>query len=112
MISKTKNSINCASKIYPGAPVFFASDSHVAMIYAQQWKSGNVSDFYPTFVDLLIMAEARCMSHGVGGFGVFANILSKDPSCVIRHESSRKKRFNKCRYHNKGDVVASSDGSP
>lgn len=138
MISKTKNSINCASKIYPGAPVFFASDSHVAMIYArkyaeafnrdvvtfddekealhldkkEQWKSGNVSDFYPTFVDLLIMAEARCMSHGVGGFGVFANILSKDPSCVIRHESSRKKRFNKCRYHNKGDVVASSDGSP
>ena len=38
--------------------------------WLEQWKSGNVSDFYPTFVDLLIMAEAKCMSHGVGGFGV------------------------------------------
>jgi len=131
LISKTKNAINCASQTLPGAPVFFTSDSHTSVIYARkyaeefnrqiavfddgkealhldkkvQWKSGNVSDFYPTFVDLLIMAEAKCMSHGVGGFGRFANILSIDPRCVISHDSSRVKKIRNCKWYNKGDIV-------
>jgi len=70
-----------------------------------QWKSGNVSDFYPTFVDLLIMAEAKCMSHGVGGFGRFANMLSVDPRCVISHDSTRQNRISYCKWYNKGDIV-------
>lgn len=131
IISRTRNAINCASRLFQGSPVFFASDSHKSVIYARkyaeefnrhivvfdnekealhldkkvQWKSGNVSDFYPTFVDLLIMAEAKCMSHGVGGFGRFANMLSVDPRCVISHDSTRQNRISYCKWYNKGDIV-------
>ena len=134
LISKTINSLNCASKLQPGSPIFFASDSQIAVQTARnynnripphqgdnnnpnitadhrpdrrdrhpivtftddqealhldkkdQWTSGNIADFYPTFVDLLIMAEAKCMALGVGGFGRFANMISRDPTCVIRHD--------------------------
>lgn len=123
LVQKTENALNCASMLQPGDPLFFASDSHKAVKHARskavehpervivtfdddkealhldkkdQWKSGKVSDFYPTFVDLLIMAEARCMAHGVGGFGRFANILSRDPSCVVRHDSMRPRQIQKC----------------
>ena len=135
LIAKTINSLNCASKLQPGSPIFFASDSQIAVQTARnynnripprqgdnnnlnitadhrnrrrdrhqivtftedqqealhldkkdQWTSGNIADFYPTFVDLLIMAEAKCMALGVGGFGRFANMISRDPTCVIRHD--------------------------
>jgi hypothetical protein len=45
-----------------------------------QWTWGNVSDFYPTFVDILIMSEAKCVSHEKGGFGIFANALMIAPT--------------------------------
>lgn len=109
---KAENALNCASKLEPGDPIYFASDSHFAVRVASnmgrttsrkivtfddekealhldkkdQWTSGNVADFYPVFVDLLVMAEARCMAHGVGGYGTFANMLSVDPTCVIEHD--------------------------
>jgi hypothetical protein len=66
-----------------------------------QWKSGNITDFFPTFVDLLIMAESKCMSLGAGGFGRFANILSRDPTCLIQHESD--KRMEYCKWYDDGD---------
>ena len=129
LTSKTINALNCASKMQTGDPIFFASDSHVAVLSARtfaetnnrqivtfddeqealhldkrdQWKSGNVADFFPIFVDLLIMAEAKCMSVGVGGFGSFANILSSDPTCLIRHDSERKRQIQTCKWYNKGD---------
>jgi len=112
-----RNGLNCASSVQSGDPIYFASDSQFALRVASnmskttdrnivipddkiealhldkedQWKSGNVADFFPTFVDLLIMGEAKCTSLGVGGFGLFANYLSIDPSCRIRHESDRGK---------------------
>ena len=124
LIQKSRNALNCASKLQPGDPIFFASDSQIAVKFAQnmskttgrkiltfdgenealhldkkyQWKSGNVSDFYPTFVDLLIMAEAKCMSHGVGGYGRFANLLSIDVSCVIRHDNENPRRAAICSW--------------
>jgi len=124
LADKANNALNCASVIHPGATIYFASDSQAAVKFASdmnathtdrtivtfndeaealhldkkdQWKSGNVSDFYSTFVDILVMGEAKCMSHGVGGFGIFANILSRDPSCVIRHDNTRVKNIVHCK---------------
>jgi hypothetical protein len=127
LITKTTNALNCASKLQPGAPIFFASDSHVAVLSARkmaednngnrhivtfdyeqeaihldkkdQWTSGNIADFFPTFVDMLIMAEAKCMAMGVGGSGRFAKMLSRDPTCVIRHDSDRKKSLEHCKWY-------------
>jgi hypothetical protein len=55
---------------------------------AQDWKDRPPSDFYPTFVDFLVMGSGRCMSYGGGGFGKFASMLSYNSSCIIDH--SRK----------------------
>ena len=70
-----------------------------------QWKSGNVSDFYATFVDLLILANATCISIGVGGFGRFASLISKNTntgtttqSCVNRHDNIRNKNNKSNNY--------------
>lgn len=123
---KAENALNCASKLDPGDPIYFASDSHFAVGVASnmgrttsrkiitfdnekealhldkrdQWTSGNVADFYTIFVDLLVMAEARCMAHGLGGYGTFANILSADPNCVIQHDSGPM-NTKKCKWTDK-----------
>jgi hypothetical protein len=108
------NAVNCASQLSPGVPVYFASDSLVSIQavrdYAFQrnlpiiapihdetvrdalhldkdpyWRSRNASDFYATFVDLLIMSNGQCQSHGIGGFGSFGALLSRNATCTVRH---------------------------
>jgi len=64
-----------------------------------QWKSGNVSDFYATFVDLLIMSNAKCMALGQGGYGEFANILSTHSHCVIQHDHQREMKWETCKWN-------------
>jgi hypothetical protein len=44
------------------------------------------SKFYGIFIDLWIMAHAKCMAQGLGGFGHFASTLSGNHySCRVRH---------------------------
>jgi hypothetical protein len=128
---KTRNALNCASFLQAGDPIYFASDSQYAVRFARelgedmgypiitfddenealhldkrdQWKSGNVADFYPTFVDLLVMAEAKCVAHGVGGYGRFANLLSTDPSCVVRHDDERVRKRTECQWRESKDEI-------
>jgi hypothetical protein len=111
--------VNCSSSLLPGWPIYFATDSHVALqavreyardqnrsivTYEQpldvdsgnpppnvhiekteDWQSRPPSDFYPTFVDFLVMGSGRCMAYGGGGFGKFAGMLSYNSSCIIDH---------------------------
>jgi hypothetical protein len=110
--SKAINAVNCASKIMPGAPIYFASDSQksidsvreyakrhsrpIATIHedteealhldkVEDWENRQPADFYPTFVDLLLMANGRCTAFGEGGFGRFGALLSHNASCTIQH---------------------------
>jgi hypothetical protein len=118
------NAVNCASTLYPGHPVYFASDSIHALdairLYAEEKNlsiatnqnskealhldyhgGGNQSrapsEFYETFVDLLIMGSGRCVSYGVGGFGMFARLLSYDTNCS-NHYSTRRSITQKCQW--------------
>ena len=43
------------------------------------------SDFYDTFLDLFLMARARCVSFGQGGFGKMGSLLSGNRTCTNRH---------------------------
>ncbi|KAG7366271.1 hypothetical protein IV203_028941 [Nitzschia inconspicua] len=106
------NAVNCASMIMPGAPIYFASDSKESLQAVQNaaarhhrpivtidedaeealhldkavnWTTLDPSKFYPTFVDLLLMGNARCTAYGVGGFGRFGALLSYNSTCIIRH---------------------------
>ena len=103
------NAVNCASKLRPGGPVYFASDSKVAVDavkdYATDYRypisvaqsdealhidkfgkdDQRSKEFYSVFVDLLLMADGKCVSYGKGGFGRFALLLSHNSTCTNRH---------------------------
>jgi hypothetical protein len=105
------NAVHCASQLRPGFPIYFASDSSVAAAAIKQYvidtkrpvvvvdhpgellhmdrvQVGNgtkVEDLYPIFVDLYLMGNANCISHGDGGFGRYGLMLSSNPTCASRH---------------------------
>jgi hypothetical protein len=107
LIDRAINSVNCASELRPGGPVYFASDSKVAVEAVQKYASQTnrsivsldgpealhldkendrpPSDFYPVFVDLYLMGSGRCVSFGQGGFGRYALLLGYDATCFNRH---------------------------
>merc|ERR1712151_1307844 len=45
----------------------------------------NPIDFYPAFVDLYLIGNAKCVSFGMGGFGRFGQIMSYNYSCTYNH---------------------------
>jgi hypothetical protein len=93
-------------------PIVFLSDStaamqHVALYASQAAKLGftivtldtlasavseplhldkassvTAADYYNVFVDIMIMANAKCVVHGPGGFGRLGALLSYDPMCI------------------------------
>lgn len=116
------HAVDCAASMNPGVPIYFASDSKVAVDAVREYGTRHrdkaivtlsdkdtekealhldkptdfetePSDFYATFVDLLMMANARCLTYGQGGFGLFAALLSHDANCTGQH-SGRKKLFD------------------
>ncbi len=42
----TENALACATQIYPGVPIFFASDAAQALEYAQSFNEKEVLDYY------------------------------------------------------------------
>jgi hypothetical protein len=98
--AEVANAINCASVLYPGAPIYFSSESQVAIeevkTYAKKlnhqivtfpheddplhldktmdWMSRNASDFYSVFVDMLVLGDSRCITFNEGGYGRFASL--------------------------------------
>ena len=61
-----------------------------------------VEDFYDSFVDLLVLGNARCVAYGIGGFGAYANQLSYDPSCSFQH-SRDKQEIIPCQWCGDGE---------
>jgi hypothetical protein len=56
--------------------------------------------FYDTFVDLYLLANAKCRIIGRGSYGYLANLLSSNPACVLRYYNSTTKQYvfpPKCR---------------
>jgi hypothetical protein len=117
------NMANCASSLQPGLPIYFASDSQVSidvvrkygedknhsiitfdqteeMLHldkTEDWESRNASEFYSSFVDLLVMGNSLCLAYGDGGYGQFAALLNYNSSCTRR---VRQKDKTFCEWHN------------
>mmetsp|Transcript_22196 Transcript_22196/g.32767 ORF Transcript_22196/g.32767 Transcript_22196/m.32767 type:complete len:453 (+) Transcript_22196:119-1477(+) len=110
IMKMTLNAINCASQLRPGGPIYFASDSLLALATAREYAKNNLysvvtienqeplhldkagnwserkpSDFYSIFVDLYLMAMGRCLTFGQGGFGRFGLLLGYNATCTNRH---------------------------
>jgi len=106
------NALACASRLRPGGPYYFASDSVYATKFLNKWAKSNgkgrvesvirdydpvhlemaenwstrpVSDFYDTFVDLYLLGLSRCVAYGVGGFGHWGLMIGYNSSCGFRH---------------------------
>ncbi len=112
--------INCASNLLPGAPIYFASDTGAAVTAAREyakinslpvasldfdddpihldkdleWENRSSSDYDPTFVDLYILSQSRCVAYSNGGYGTFGSLLSHDAQCNIRFFKGRHKIKN------------------
>ena len=115
-INITVNGINCASNLFPGAPVYFASDVRFAVDVATEygtqnaiqiatldnngtpshfdkddgWQTRGVSYYDDTFLDLLMLADSKCVAYSNGGYGLFGSLLSHDATCIDRFFKSRK----------------------
>jgi hypothetical protein len=108
----TRNALRCASMLFPGGPMFVASDdlnaTEEAVLYGMKRKSRIVarnfsntplhlekadnsesrhaSEYYDTFVDFYLMGMSRCVTYNKGGFGHWASLISYNASCVFRHQ--------------------------
>lgn len=98
------NAVKCASVLRPGGPIYFASDSKIAIEEALkygkeinrkvssydgpeplhidvQWKGHTPDEFYSVFVDLYMMGNGRCTAYGRGGFGMYASLMGYNSTC-------------------------------
>lgn len=123
LVELTVLGINCASNLQPGAPIYFASDTGNAVLAARDyaklhslpvasldfnddpihldkdlhWENRSVSEYDPTFVDLYMLSQSRCVAYSNGGYGTFGSLLSHDAQCNIRFFKGRKK-IKKCQW--------------
>jgi hypothetical protein len=99
-------------------PILFLSDSNVAIQAVRDHFTSSTSSFpiqvltlsrdadpmhldksvpidntdghLNVFVDLLLMAHARCIAHGQGGYGRFGVLLSANPTCFFKYFENSK----------------------
>jgi hypothetical protein len=99
-------------------PVYFASDADKALLYASSygktflvdviirdgirgidplhldktpdWHLRAPSDFFAVFIDLYMMSLSKGVTYGMGGYGHFASLMSKDTNNSIVHMSAIK----------------------
>jgi len=116
------NVANCGSELRPGGPVYFASDSKVAVEAAvaygkennrtivafdgpepihieKEWQGRKVSEFYSIFVDLYLMGNGRCVAFGRGGFGRYALMMGYNSTCELRYLYKGRKKS--CHWTNR-----------
>lgn len=98
---KVENAMNCMSHLRPGGPFMVAAQTYAvareAIEYGQQHgvnvqakqiahDSSNVpKDLYQAFVEILLMAKARCVAYNRGGYGQLGFILGYDYDCKINY---------------------------
>lgn len=65
----------------------------------QSWRNSQPSDFYEIFVDFYLLAQAKCVIFGKGGFGQWASLLTTEPC------SYRQVRGPSCRWKRQGAII-------
>ena len=68
------------------APLHLDRGSTFLSKNASDWtQEADPAAYYDTFVDLYLLANARCIAYHLGNYGKWANLLSSDPSCSVNH---------------------------
>jgi hypothetical protein len=96
------HALHCARALRPQTLVVLLSDSvdvlqaalahpdlrvapPATVVHLDQSESRPVQEYMDTFVDLYIMAQAQCITHGRGGFGRLGVLLSQNASCFFNY---------------------------
>ena len=115
------HAVNCASQLRPGGPIYFASDSEVAVHVIQQYALNTnrsivslqheneplhlekanhsnraPSEYFDTFVDLYMLGNSNCLAYNVGGFGTWGLLLGYNSSCGFKHSGHHPENYTKC----------------
>ena len=136
IMAEAVNAVNCASRLLPGAPIFFASDSvagySAVRDYAKEYNRSIVtrddtserplhlefghrmnmknppppSQYYATFIDLWIMGNGRCVAFGPGGFGHWGLVMGFNVSCAYNYRKPRS--CNWMEGNTKSNVVSAN----
>jgi len=71
---------------FAGSGVSIASSYSPAVnvLHIDRQPGHKASDYYPVFVDLFLAAKAKCVSYGVGNYGLLAAKIS-GTKCKIQH---------------------------
>jgi hypothetical protein len=70
----------------PSVMIVTRPNHTVEPLHFETGTDPDPSKFYAIFIDLWIMAHAKCMAQGIGGFGHFASMMSGNHySCRVRH---------------------------
>ena len=113
VVEWTRNALNCASQLLAGGPFLFASDHPYAIecaksygmekqtkVVARKHQSRPIhidkipsidytaSDFYDTFVDVLMIGMSRCVTFNRGGFGHWGLLIGYNASCFQNQKTS------------------------
>jgi hypothetical protein len=129
VVEWTHNALDCASQLRPGGPFFFASDltyaTEVAQSYGvkksmkivvrkhkrrphhfektENWESLQPSDFYDTFVDLLLIGMSKCVTFNRGGFGHWGLLIGFNASCRLSQKTSVRGIGVRCNWTEAGE---------
>ena len=74
------NSVNLVSR-----------DSAMENFHLDRQQGRNVSEYYSTFVDLLLASQARCIAYGLGRYGLFASKIG-GISCQVWYQAEAYNR--------------------
>jgi hypothetical protein len=114
VIQATRRALRCTSQLFPGAPILVASDlsdvyqvarnvsleypdsllrvetleenSFIHLDWDPQWETRTADDYDGVFQDLCLLGSAKCVSHGVGGYGKFGMRMTVGAStCGFDH---------------------------
>jgi hypothetical protein len=54
---------------------------------SDDWKRHNVSEYHSVFADLFLLSDAQCVAAGIGNYGKWGSLLSKNVSCFANYET-------------------------
>jgi hypothetical protein len=72
-----------------------ARDSSQANIHIDRLKGYPPADYYSTFVDLILAANARCITYGIGNYALFATKLASTSCRLLYTAEEWGERGNK-----------------
>lgn len=101
---KVENAMNCMSNLRPGGPFLVAAQTYAiareAIVYGKQHNvvvhakqiahdtSTVPTDMFTSFVEIMLMADTRCVAYNRGGYGQLGYILGYDYNCRIKYSGN------------------------